>query len=195
MRTALKEVRDEAKMEGADKGYLANAATAKTTTAAAARDEARDEIAGQMRDSFSAVAASAVAKSDTLDANAATIASLTKTIVELTATNKKLVTALAAANRGRGTPAPPPGFSPDANLTGHNLNSLGDSCPTKKWKPGGRWQFITKQFCKTCNNMVNYIPTDCPELPGNESIKAEMQQLRARKQKQRRRKKTESGDQ
>ena len=84
-----------------------------------------------MRDSFSALAASAVAKSSTLDANAATIASLTQTIVELTATNKRLVEALAAAKRGGGTPGPPPGFAADANMTGHSLNSLGNSCPTK----------------------------------------------------------------
>ena len=79
-------------------------------------------------------------------------------------------------------------------MTGHSLNALGDSCPTKKWKPDGRWQFVTKQFCKSCNNMVNHIPSDCPELPGNEKIKAEMQQLRARKQEQRRKKKADASE-
>ena len=134
-----------------------------------------------MRDSFSALAASAVAKSDTLDANAATIASLSNTIAELTATNKKLVAALAAAKQGGRAPNPPPGFTADANLTGHSLNSLGDSCPTKKWRPDGRWQFVTNQYCKTCNNMVKHVPADCPELLGNEKIKEEMAKYRARK--------------
>ena len=36
-----------------------------------AREEARDEIAGQMRESFGALAQAAVSKSSTLDANAA----------------------------------------------------------------------------------------------------------------------------
>ena len=78
-RKALKELRDEARLEGADTAFKANTAI-KPATAKTAYNEARDEIAGQMRDSFSALAASAVAKSDTLDANAATIASLTNTI-------------------------------------------------------------------------------------------------------------------
>ena len=134
-----------------------------------------------------------MAKLSTLEANAATIAALTQTIAELTATNKRLVEALAAAKRGGGsTPAPPPGFAANANMTGHSLNSLGTSCPTKKWKPDGRWQFVTKQFCKTCHNMVHHIPSDCPELPGKEKIKEEMQQVRARKQEQRRKKRGET---
>ena len=76
---------------------------------------------------------------------------------------------------------PPPGFAADANLTGHSLNALGDSCPAKKWRPDGRWQFVTRQFCKTCNNMAKHIPVDCPELPGNEKIKEEMMKARTKR--------------
>ena len=98
------------------------------------------------------------------------------------ATNKQLVKALAAA---KATPSrtvkPPPGFAANANMTGHTTNALGDACPTKKWKPDGRWMFVTKQYCKTCNNMVNHILADCPELEGNEHIKAEMAAVKARK--------------
>ena len=91
-----------------------------------------------MRDSFSALAQAAVAKAETIDAHAATIASLTNTIAELTATNKQLVKALAAAKAAPATGVrPPPGFT-NANLTGHAQNSLGESCPTKKWRPDGR---------------------------------------------------------
>ena len=150
----LKELRDKAKLEGADTAFKANIAI-KPTPTQAAHDEARDKIAGQMRDSFSALAASAVAKSDTLDAHASTIASLTRTIADFTTTNKRLVSALAAAKQGGGVTTTPPGFAANANMTGHSLNGLGESCPTKKWRPDGRWQFINKQFCKTCNNMVN----------------------------------------
>ena len=66
-------------------------------------------------------------------------------------------------------------------MTGHSLNALGDSCPTKKWRPDGRWQFVKQQFCKTCNNMVKHIPADCPELLGNKKIKEEMERARAKR--------------
>ena len=79
---------------------------------------------------------------------------------------------------------PPPGFAADTNLTGHSLNSLGNSCLTKKWRPDGRWEFVTSQYCKTCNNMVKHIPADCPELPGNEKIKEEIAKIRAKKRSQ-----------
>ena len=181
---ALKELRDEARLEGADTAFKANAVV-KPATAEAVYNMARNEIAGQMRDSFSTLAASAVAKSDTLDANAATIASLSNTIAELTATNKKLVAALAAAKQGGRNVNPPPGFVADAHMTGHSLNGLGDPCPTQKFRPNGRWQFATKQFCKTCNLMVNHVPADRLELPGNEKIKEEMVKYRAKKLEQR----------
>ena len=183
-RKALKELRDEARLEGSDTAFKANVVV-KPSTAEAAYSEARDEIPGKMRDSFSALTASAVAKSDTLDNNAATTASLSKTIAELTASNKQLVAALAAAKQGGRNVNPPPGFAADANMTGHSLNALGDSYPPKKWRPDGRWNFVTSQYCKTCNNMVKHVPADCPELPGSENIKEEMARIRAQKKSQR----------
>ena len=33
--------------------------------------------------------------------------------------------------------------------------------------------------------MVNLVPTDCPELPGNEKIKEEMAKFKAKKREQR----------
>ena len=181
MRRALRELKDETKLEGSDTSYQANAAIKRDPNTA--RDEARDEIAGQMRESFGALAQAAVAKSDTLDANATTIASLTKAIAVLTETNRQLVAALAAKSNSTPAIRSPPGFTPAASqdMTGHFTNSTGQSCPTKKWKADGRWQFITRQFCKGCNGSVNHIPTDCPELPGNEAIKAEMQERRAKR--------------
>ena len=99
-----------------------------------------------MRDSFSSLAQAAVAKAETIDAHAATIASLSNTIAELTATNKQLVKALAAAKAAPATNVrPPPGYT-SANLTGHAQNSLGESCPTKKWRLEGRRQFMNKQY-------------------------------------------------
>ena len=188
MRKALKELKDETKLAGQDGDYQANNVRCAPATKPAPADahiEARDEIAGQMRDSFSSLAQAAVAKAETIDAHAATISSLTNTIAELTATNKQLVKALAAA---KAAPAPgvraPPGFT-SPNLTGHAQNSLGETCPTKKWTPDGRWQFVNKQYCSTCKNMVNHIPKDCHELPGNEDIKAKWEARNAKKRAKR----------
>ena len=91
-----------------------------------------------MRDSFSSLAQAAVAKAETIDAHAATIASLTKTIADLTQTNKQLVKALAAAKASTPAVKPPPGFANTPFSTGHQVNDLGDSCPTNKWTPDGR---------------------------------------------------------
>ena len=95
------------------------------------------------------------------------------------------MSALAAAKAAPATSVrPPPGFT-NANLPGHAQNSLGETCPTKKWRPDGRWQFVNKQYCSTCNKVVNHIPKDCPELPGNEDIKAEMEARYAKKRAKR----------
>ena len=60
------------------------------------QDEDRNEVAAGTRELFGQLAQAAVAKSDTINANAATIAALSKTIAELTSTNAILVTALAS---------------------------------------------------------------------------------------------------
>jgi len=184
MRRALKEKQTESKLEGADASYQANATLRKSD----AREEARDEIAGQMRESFGALAQAAVAKSATLDSNAATIAALTASNAKLTATNAILVAAL--ANRTTATPSawtpsartpPAPALPTAPDMTGMHTNSNGDSCPSKKWSAEGRWNFVEKQFCKNCNNMVNHVPANCPQLPGNEHIKLEMERYRAKR--------------
>ena len=137
-----------------------------------------------MSESFGALAQAAVAKSDTLDVNATTIASLTKAIAVLTETNRQLVAALAAKSIATPATRSPPGVTPAASpdMTGHRTNSDGNSCPTKKWNPAGRWQFVAQQHCKNCTGVVNHIPTDCPELPGNAHIKAEMAERKAKRQ-------------
>ena len=193
MRKALKELKDEAKLAGQDVDFQANNVRFAPQTKASrddARADARDEIAGQMKDSFSSLAQAAVAKAETIDAHAATIASLTNTIAELIATNKQLVKALAAAKATASSAIkPPPGFS-TADLTGHAQNDFGETCPTRKWSPEGRWQFVNQQYCKGCKNMVKHVPKDFPLLPGNEHIKAEME---ARKERYRKRKYTRQG--
>ena len=117
MRLALRELKEETSLEGGNTVlYQANAAV---KTAASlpnnAREEARDEIAGQMRESFGALAQAAVAKSDTLDANATTIASLTKAIAVLTETNRQLAAALAAKSIATPAIRSSPGFTPPAS--------------------------------------------------------------------------------
>ena len=146
------------------------------------REEACDEIARQMRESFGALAQAAVAKSETLDVNATIIASLTKAIAVLTETNWSLVAALAARTTAPpATRATPGGPAADPDLTGHHTNSDGKSCATKKWFAGGRWQFVSQQQCKNCTGIVNHLPSDCPELPGNEAIKVEMAERKAKR--------------
>ena len=38
-----------------------------------------------------------------------------------------------------------------------------------------------QQYCKNCTGIVNHIPSDCPELPGNEAIKVEMAERKAKR--------------
>ena len=181
MRRALREVKTESKLESADASYQANAAT--RTGRDEAREEARDKIAGQMRESFGALAQAAVAKSATLDSNTATIAALTATSARLTETNGILVAALASKTTGTPPARTPLGLAPPTSpdMTGHHTNASGNSCPTRKYSADGRWNFVTKQFCQKCNNMVSHVPANCPQLPGNEHIKVEMERYRAKR--------------
>ena len=98
-----------------------------------------------MSRSFNALASAAVAKTETIDSHAATIAALTKTNTELVETNKHLVAQLTAAKLSFS----PPGFPPNVPLppsnpsgngqgthenlvtvdTGHKNNTAGVSCP------------------------------------------------------------------
>ena len=94
-RRALRDLKAETDLEGGDAvTFQASGAVRSAAGPTEAREQARDEIAGQMRESFGALAQAAVAKSETLDSNAITIASLTKAVAVLTETNRSL--------RGRG---------------------------------------------------------------------------------------------
>ena len=98
-RDALDDIMEMQKYSGADQELLANAAVDIKRDAV---ESARDEIANGMSESFDLLAQAAVAKSDTIDAHAATIIVLTKSLAEATATittltetNAKLVAELA----------------------------------------------------------------------------------------------------
>ena len=109
-----------------------------------AAQEARDEVAKGMEHSFGQLAQAAVAKSETLDANAATIADLTKALAEMTAackvlttTNSTLVTALAKCG-GKTARNPPPGYGGTGTAaTGHAANTAGVVFPTRVGKRSG----------------------------------------------------------
>ena len=91
MRQALKELKDKAKLVGQDVSFQANNVQFFPLTKMEcedAREDACEKIAVQMRDSFRSLAQTGVEKAETIDAHAATIPSLTKTIAELIATNK-----------------------------------------------------------------------------------------------------------
>ena len=130
-----------------------------------------------MSGSFSALANAAIAKADTLDHHATTIASLTVTVAELTATNKRLVEALAIKLNAA---KPPPGIPAPATTpatttlpqTTHILNTAGVACPVTLQK-SGRYHFVTGQHCKTCNKAnARHVPSDCLELPEHAGRKA-----------------------
>ena len=115
-----------------DGDLLANAAV----IAQNAKQEARDEVASGMQELFGQLAQAVVAKSETIDAHVASISSLTKALVEmtatyktLTATNSTLITALEKCGGKTGT-NPPPRFSQAGATTGHAANTDGVACPT-----------------------------------------------------------------
>ena len=96
-RQALKDVKAESRVAGMEPNFLANA-TIVTKTKEDAEQKAQDDIAAKMLGSFNALASAAVAKAKTLDANAVTIALLTKSIAQLTAANQSLPAQLATAS-------------------------------------------------------------------------------------------------
>ena len=150
------------------------------TRQADAEQKARDDIAAKMSGSFNALANAAVAKAETIDSHAATIAQLSKAVFELTETNKRLVNQLAGAPRNPSVPAtipgyqaPPPGYTPIAPVstpaaqTGHMVNTAGVACPAKL-QLSGRWHFVTAHPCSQCRKKaVMHMPQDCHALPQN----------------------------
>ena len=183
-RDAINDLGNENKAYGAEPGLQANTAVlAKANTAtlasqqqAEAEQKVQGEIANKMSGSFEALTSAAVVKDETIDHNAATIVSLTKSVAELTATNKRLVTQLAEAlsNTVRGPNRPPPGIptpstasATTSSQTTHIVNTAGVACPAVL-QPSGRHHFVTGQHCKTCGRQaVKHVPSDCLELPAN----------------------------
>ena len=177
-REAVEDLEDENKALGIEPDLQANSAI--QTKLADAEQKARDDIAAKMSGSFNALACAAVAKSETIDSHAASIAQLTKAIYELTETNKKLVNQLSGAPRNPSVPAtipgyqaPPPGYTPIAPVsapaaqTSHMVNTAGVACPAKL-QPSGRWHFVTAQPCNHCGKKaVMHMPQDCLTLPQN----------------------------
>ena len=159
-RQALEDVEAESRAAGIEPDFLANATIVTKTRAEEeqkARDEAeqkaRDDIAAKMSGSFDALVSAAVAKAETIDANAATIASLTKSIAQLTAANQSLTAQLAAAS------AKQPALVPET-AGARRTNTAGVSCPAIKRK--GKWYFLTPQACSKCGrNAVKHVPEDC----------------------------------
>ena len=172
---------DEHKAYGIEPGLQANTAAAASHQKAEAEQKARDDIADQMSDSFGALASAAVAKAETLDHKAAAITLLTKSVAELTATNKRLVAQLAEAltNTMRHQNRPPPGIpapftasSAPLPRTTHTVNVAGVACPAVL-QPSGRYHFVAGQHGKTCGKKeARHVPSDCLELPANAGRKA-----------------------
>jgi hypothetical protein len=128
-----------------------------------------------MRESFGQSAQAEVAKSDTIDAYAATIIAQDKVIAELTATTAILVAALAA--KAPRTVTSPPGFTAQGaattNTTGHMVNTAGVTYPTRKPKLGNT-EFVVPQDCSVCNKTQYHIPANCLDAPQNTALKAKV---------------------
>ena len=157
---------------------MANQAITQQTAA----QEARDEVAKGMEHSFGQLAQAAVAKAETIDANAAAIKELTKALAEMTAackvlttTNSTLVTALAKCG-GKTATSPPPGYGGTGTAaTGHAANTAGVVFPTRIGRNSGAVIFTVPQACSTCGKpTVYHLPKDCMELPANAGRKAAM---------------------
>ena len=112
-------------------GLQANATVATSQQQAEAEQKAREDIANQMSGPFNILANIAVTKADTLDANAAAIASLTASVADLTATNKRLVVQLAEASTHtvRGPNRPPSGILAPSTASSASSASSPPRCP------------------------------------------------------------------
>ena len=188
-REALDDVDQENKCMGIDGGHLANSAVSEEKAKQEAEQKARDDIAAKMSGSFDALASAAIAKAETLDNNAATIASLTKTIAELTATNKALVNQLAAA-RTTATPSAPalPKNTQHHRIlgvispTGNRTNTAGVSCAAVIRQDNGKCYFLSPQPCNICGKeAVLHIPENCPKAEHNLAWKKEKEATAATK--------------
>lgn len=182
-RECIEELEDVNKAVGIEPNLQANAAVTKTEQI---EDKVRSEMADQLNGSFNALASAAVAKSETIDSNAASIASLTNAIAQLTTTNKNLTDQLAAAlalcaRPTANAPAPtiptavtpPPGFPVETPKTLHIINTAGVACPAVLQR--GNWTFVAGQHCSTCKmDNMKHIPAACFARPENAHKKAQM---------------------
>ena len=170
------------KYSGVTGDLLANQAVIQQTAA----QEARDEVAKGMEHSFGQLAQAAVAKAETIDANANAIKDLTTALAKmtatckvLTATNSTLVTALAKCGGGNATGAPPGFPQTGTTATGHAANTAGIVMPTKMGNYE-RTVFVSPQACSTCGKTAMFhLPQDCLELPANAKRKAGITAARA----------------
>merc|ERR1711966_600685 len=84
-RDAIEDLKEAAKCAGTDTKFFANAAPRE-----AVEDKVRQETVDRMGESFDTLAMAAEASKETYEEQARTIAALTKTNGEMSATNKKL---------------------------------------------------------------------------------------------------------
>jgi len=170
-RDCIEELEDITKESGMEPSLQANAAVVKEEEI---EDKVRQEIADKMSGSFDALASAAVAKSETLDNNATTIASLTKSLAQVIETNKQLTAQLKSAlalcsPTNKPAPVkPPPGFPSEPLETLHIVNTAGVACPARLSKNSGKWNFVEGQHCNICKRDGQFhIPVDCFARPEN----------------------------
>ena len=139
---------------------------------AATEDQVCHKMTEKMEDSFDALTMASEASKATYKEQACTIATLTATNAELTATLKKFtdkivtlfekltVTTKSSSQRDDA----PPGFSSDASNTGTVANSDGVFMPTKTIRKGLKF-FVGQQKCGHCGKLAYHLPKICPNNP------------------------------
>ena len=164
-RAAFRMLKDMEKAAG-EEGLYANGAV-RQGILANAEQQARDEMATKLGESFDTLACAATIKSDVMESHTKIISTLTATNAELVATNKVLVAQLASL-KGRGTTVSPP-----TNPAGHAtvtsaLTTSGLSVSVTYNPETQKHYFNSKQSCGYCKrDAITHVPVNCLHNPEN----------------------------
>ena len=131
-------------------------------------------MAAKLGESFDSLACAATIKADTMDSHARIISTLSTTNAKLVATNKTLVSQLAALTQKGRNASTPPGFTPSASTTpastSHAMTTAGTAAPTTYNAETQKYYFVEKQACSHCaRTAITHVPTNCIHNPANKA--------------------------
>ena len=178
-RDAIEDLKEAAKCAGTDTKFFANAAPRE-----AAEDKVRQEMVDRMGESFDTLAMAAEASKETYEEQARTIAALTKTNGELSATNKKLTEKIVVLTEQLLARDKKSNQQPSPRAATKEKNSAGVLCDveTKTNQYGRKYTFFKeKQLCEHCKEMKVHLPKFCPERPERKALKEAEEALKKAK--------------